>query len=188
MRFKKTFILLWIAINIVAVLMMNEAFFKWDRWHSFRDRHWDSRAVKALDSVLFSMSWYAYLTGLDQRYSMFSQLHRMFTWYEIKAHLEDGELVLLPIEVQSSRSFFQRHFVDHKAGKFHLNMYFDGFARKAYSFYLCREFHEIFVHPVDHIEFEQHYRLFASREEALATGTHFLGTPVLWKSETFQCL
>jgi hypothetical protein len=188
MRLKKALVLTWIVFNVVAVLLVNEVVLSKESWRKYRDKYWNVFGTKAIDEILFRTGWYSYLTGLDQRYSMFSTVHREFWWYEIKARLIDGELVTLPLERQSSRSFFERNFFDFKAGKFHLNLYSDDFARKAYSQYLCRKYRESLSKSIDQIEFEHHFHLFAKRYEAEDNHRHYLYSPTISRNFSTSCI
>ena len=98
----------------------------------------DSTGI-ALKAKTF-MWWYPYLVALDQRYTMFSSIHRMYTDYEFYGVGENNEKYVYPIEGQSERTFLEKNFFDHKKGKLHLILWNNPFGREAYSQYLYRAY------------------------------------------------
>lgn len=122
---------------------------------------------------LWLLSRWAHLAGLDNKWTMFSTLHRFDWWYVIKAKYPDGSEEVLPLPLQSERTPLEHFFFDFKEAKIHLNLYLQPDWRKAYARYLCRWL-------IDHrgppppgvIIYELHYQNIYPRPQAAALGTH----------------
>lgn len=148
------------------------------------ERGW-KRSVRILT---YDLEWYAFLVGLDQKYYMFSTLHRGDYHHIFKAKFADGTTETLPLERQSDRTFLQKHFFDHAAGKFHLNLVGATWGKKSYSQFLCREFAGVYPKKLQAIEVEFYTQTYRSRREAWELGGHLIGdSPHLSKVETFSC-
>ena len=140
----------------------------------------ETRALMTLPPpVAHRMRWvelqirrWAYVTGLDNRWTLFSQLPRFDWWYVIKARYPDGSEELLPLPRQSARPFLYRNFFDHKEAKFHLNIYPHAHMRWSYGRYLCRVIRATRPTPAAAVVFELHWQQILERPEALARGTH----------------
>lgn len=77
-------------------------------------------------------------------------LWRMFTpapqsnWYiDVFGVSQTGVMVMLPLPHQSSRTFWQRNFVDIREDKYHLELHNRPEVRFYYAQYLCRTYKEI---------------------------------------------
>lgn len=167
---RKLLISAFCVLNVSAVLVMNQpeavarAKEQWLSAHltpvaSYRVR-WTEWLVKR----------WAHLAGLDNRWTMFSTVHRFDWWYRIKAIRPAGP-ELLPLPLQSERSLVQRAFVDHKEAKIHLNMYGNPEWRRAYGRYLCRQLAAA-GDPAGFVVFELDHQMILDRGAARATGTH----------------
>jgi hypothetical protein len=184
---KRRLALSWLALNVCVILHSNAILPGSGAWGRFARDHWDNGAVRGLQWSFWVLGWYPFLFGLDQRYQMFSTLHRSLHWYEIRAlSVVSAVPFLLPIERQWERGFWLRNFVDHKAGKFHLNIYGNEHARRSYSDYLCRAFDADYG-GIKEIRFESHFHEFVGRELAYQSGSHFKAPPYVWKTEVFPC-
>ena len=177
----------FVAINLAASLSFNRPPALRSAWAAFAKDHWGERSVRAVDWSGWALSWYAYLAGLEQTYHMFSTLHRAHWWYRILGVRADGTEYLFPIEGQTARTFWERNFVDHKRGKFHLNLYGDSAARQMYARYLCRRYADAAPGRFERVRFEWNFRDVLPRAQALERGTHWAGDPYVWKSERFEC-
>jgi hypothetical protein len=177
----------FVTINLLAALSFNRPPNVRSAWTAFAADHWDRRSVRALDWSGWVLGWYGYLAGLEQTYWMFSTLHRSQAWYRIVGVRADDTEYVFPIEGQTDRTFWERNFVDHKRGKFHLNMYGNPTARQSYSRYLCRRYADAAPGRFDRVRFEWNFREFLPREQALERGTHWAGDPYVWKNEFFEC-
>lgn len=122
------------------------------------------------------MDWvvrrYAHLVGLDNRWEMFSTLHRFDWWIRIYGIDRFSNRKLLTLPLQSERGFFQRQFADFREAKFHLNMYGDEQLRNQYARYLCGPSVNSGNEKYQAIEFELFHRNLRVRKEAELTGTH----------------
>ncbi len=113
---------------------------------------------------------YAHLAGLDNRWTMFSTVHRFDWWYVIKAIRPAGpEVLALPL--QSERTTVQRLVVDHKEAKIHLNIYGRADWRRAYGRYICRTLAAA-RDPAGFVTYELHHQNLLGRPEAAALGRH----------------
>ncbi|MGE4133525.1 MAG: hypothetical protein AB7F86_17955 [Bdellovibrionales bacterium] len=148
---------------IVAFVCLNVAAFLFSNIHLLVDVH-DSLhkgrrpASRHLSHWAWAFSWYPYLLGLDQSYSMFSFAQRRMDYFLYYGVDENHDPVLFPVELSGQRSWFQRHLVDHKAGKFHLNMYDRPEARAQYARYLCHEMKALSPSGFQEVEIRHYVR------------------------------
>jgi hypothetical protein len=159
----------FICLNLGTVLYMNFS-------SSF-----DTSANQFLASVpggslLRLVGWadarYAHAAGLDNRWVMFGYQSR-FNWrYLIKGQYRNRSSVVLPIEGQMPRTFWQRNLFDFKEAKFRLNIYPSKAARQAYGEYLCRQFPSSDGWPIESVLIELHTESIAAREVAESSGSH----------------
>ena len=116
--------------------------------------------------------WSAYLVGLDSQWQMFGLQPRFHWWYVIKGRYANGEEVVLPLPMQSERSFGQRFLWDFKDAKIYLNLYRRSDWRQAFAYYLCRQHPEHGGAPILSIVYELHWRAVLPPSEASEKGTH----------------
>jgi len=161
-RLKKTVVSIFVVASLLTVLYMNRP------------------GVFALSSdaaypVLLG-DWviqeYAFLAGLNNQWQMFGRQSRFNWWYVIKARYADGTDVVLPLPLQSDRSFWQSTLFDFKEIKLQLNLYPRPEAREAYAYYLARQYPTKDGQPINWIYYELQWQMLMPREEASRTGTH----------------
>ncbi len=169
---RRTLISLFCVLNVTAVLVANQP-------DTFRDAKstWLASNLSAHNAFRARYGeWlvmrYAHLAGLDNKWKMFSTLHRFDWWYVIKARFADGREEVLPLPRQSERSWWQRAFVDFKEAKFHLNIYLREDYKRAYGRYLCRETEDRTGEAPVFIIYELDHRMLKERPEAVRLGTH----------------
>jgi hypothetical protein len=167
---RKVAISAFCVLNVVAVLVMNQP------------DGFEAAKAAALSAWLSPQAAYrvrygewlvkrwAHLAGLDNRWTMFSTLHRFDWWYVIKAIRPAGPEVL-PLPLQSERRVLQRLVTDHKEAKIHLNLYGRPDWRRAYGRYLCRT-HGGAHDPIRFVVYELHHQNLLERPEAAALGRH----------------
>ena len=113
-----------------------------------------------------------YLTGVGNRWVMFSEVPHARTWYTIEATFENSpQRKLLPLPEQSARSFLERTIVDFREPKLLLTVS-PGSAndsRTRYAKYLCRK---LSVKKITSIAFVSHTQLLWDRATAAAKGYH----------------
>ncbi len=133
---KKVFIVFFVLLNFYGSIHWNfiEYFdLKYNQLSQFDS----TGSVQTLKKFFW---WYPYVIGLDQRYTMFSTIHRSYYEYQFYGAGENGEKYIYPIELQSERTFWERNLFDHKRGKLHLILWNSKFGREAYSQYLYRTY------------------------------------------------
>ncbi len=175
----KTLISLFAVLNVAAVLRSNRASVV---------TSWASRALESTaDDTLGPSAGYrlrytgwlidrwAHLSGLNNRWEMFSHQSRFNWWYGVQALTPDETVVELDLPLLGQRTFAQRVLWDFREAKYHLNLYADPQLRARYGRYLCRrlEHSRIPDHgKVQTIRFQLHHQLLRTPEEARARGTH----------------
>jgi len=161
-RFKKRIVSIFVVFSLFTVLYMNRP------------------GVFALSPdapypVLLG-DWfvqeYAFLAGLNNQWQMFGRQSRFNWWYVIKARYADGTDQVLPLPLQSDRSFLQSALFDFKEIKLQLNLYPRPEAREAYAYYLARQYPSRNGQPIVWIIYELQWQMLMPREEASRTGTH----------------
>tara|TARA_B100001971_G_C18112562_1_gene495026 strand:+ start:84 stop:680 length:597 start_codon:yes stop_codon:yes gene_type:complete len=145
---------LFIILNILAALQVNRP---------------SPKAHYQGDPIGWLAVQYAHLVGLGQRWRMFSVLSHDNYWYHITANYVDGQKtkqVVLPLPLQSERTFLQYNFFDSTEGKFHYTIYGSTPSMKAWSRYLCRTYPEHEGMPIESIVFEIKRQNILDPEEA----------------------
>ena len=117
--------------------------------------------------------WYAYLVGIGNRWLMFGYQNHFNWWYQIKAKYANSETVLLPLPRQSKRTFWQWLLFDFKEAKILHNIYPNEYARRSYSYYLCRNFSTYNNSPVNSILWEIYWQNILEPRYAREQGTPF---------------
>lgn len=182
---RKLLVSAFCLLNILAVLVMNQPEVVADakeRWVAARFSPQDAFRVRYVEWLV--KRW-AHLAGLDNRWTMFSTLHRFDWWYVIKAIRPAGPEVL-PLPLQSPRTPLQRIFFDHKEAKIHLNLYSAPEWRLGYGRYLCRQMAQA-GDPAGFVVFELHYQNILTREEAERSGTHLEPTSHVQVADAVLC-
>ncbi len=174
-RFKRRLLSCFILLNIGTVLFMNrpaavveaeEGFF-----HTL-----DPGIAYELRYSRWALQYYAFIVGLNNQWQMFGDLSRYYWWYTIKAKYGDGEPRVLPLALQSDRSFWERALFDFKETKFHHTLYTRPAAREAYAHYLARQYPEYEGVPISSIIIDLSWQQILPREEAARRGTHLDST------------
>lgn len=170
-RFKRRFLSCFIVLNICTVLFMNRPAVMVEA---------EERFLQALDPGIayelrysrWVLQYYAFITGLNNKWQMFGDLSRYYWWYTIKARYGEGEPRVLPLPLQSERGFWEMALFDFKETKFHHTLYTRPQAREAYAHYLARQYPEHEGTPISSIIIELSWRQILPREEAAQRGTH----------------
>lgn len=129
---KRILINVFIVLNIFTVFKSN---FPRKIGDGFSIEHYSP----GIRRFVLMLNYYAYSTGLDNRWEMFSYMYHYDYWYTIEATLENEpskRLLLLPL--QSERSFMESNFFDFRESKFLATIIFSDFERTRYAKYLCR--------------------------------------------------
>jgi hypothetical protein len=182
--FKKLLISAFVILNLGTVLWINRP--------KALVRQWDralaacpSPAAAALRQADYLDQYYAHVSGLDPSWQMFGALSRFDWWYVIKARYADGHEVLLPLPLQSDRTWWERNMADFKEVKFHLNMYNDRPTREAYAIYLARLYPEDNGVPLKEIVWELHFQNLRPMEETRRLGSHLEPASHFFVLDTF---
>lgn len=160
----------FIVLNLGTVLFMNRPAPVMQATDDFLSK------LSPLTAYRFSYTgWltaeYAHKSGLDNRWQMFGRQSR-FNWYFLIKAKTDAGTIVLPLPLQSPRTFWQRTFFDYKEAKFHLNLYANRFLREAYASYLCRKYSGPGQPPIQSIIYELHYQNLLSPADAAKYGRH----------------
>ena len=188
-RYRKYLILFFVYINIHSICRAN--------WPPFLSTF--SSKVRIESENYFPLKlWlifddfvgtYSQVLGLNQRYSMFSTIHRNID-YNLFYGIENqtGRRILLPIELTEKRTWWQRHVVDHLGAKFHLNFYSNPGFRQSYSEFLCDEWNELASGGFDSVEVVRHFRAMPILEQSRSYKKMPLdGRDPVFGRETYKC-
>jgi hypothetical protein len=130
----------FIILNIGTVLFMNIPPDFGETLSRTIDERLPWNAALGLHYCGWRIGQYAHLVGLDNRWTMFAHNSHFNWWYVVKAQYADSTVVALPLAGQGPRTFWQRNLFDFREAKISLNLYQNILPRKAYAFYLRREY------------------------------------------------
>lgn len=164
--FKKLLISIFVSFTLFTILFINCPVFILTNANQTLDKYNAPNFAHKIRYVTWLIRRYAHLVGIDNRWQMFSKLHRFNWWYVISAKYKNFEPITLPLPRQSKRSFLEKEFIDFKEAKFHLNIYKNEVGREAYARYLCRQFPELDGSPIKSIIYELNYQNILPIQEA----------------------
>lgn len=156
--FKKIIISIFVSFTLFTVLFINCPVFVLTNANQTLDKYNAPNFAYKVRYMAWLIRRYAHLVGIDNRWQMFSKLHRFNWWYVISGKYEGLGTFTLPLPRQSKRTFLEKEFVDFKEAKFHLNIYNNEIGREAYAHYLCRQYPELDGAPIESIIFELNYQ------------------------------
>jgi hypothetical protein len=171
--FKKLLLSAFIVLNLGTVLFMNRP-----RWliestdRLMRDLPGPALSLLIIAGVLDQM--YAHVTGLDNVWSLYADVPRSDTWHWITAEYADGTTVLLPLPLQSERTFWQRHVVDFKEVILQSSQYLSPAAREEYADYLRRQHPTHDGAPVRAIIWKIHWQYYLPPDASRARSSHLV--------------
>jgi hypothetical protein len=171
----KSLISLFVVMNILAILRSNRPSWAGHAVESTAESAFGPLAVYRLRYTGWLIDRYAHLSGLNNRWEMFSHQSRFNWWYGIQGVTPDGTVVELNLPLVGERTFAERNFFDFREAKYHLNLYPNPDLRHRYGRYLCRALARVRVPDhgrVQQIRFLLHHQNLLSPEEARARGTH----------------
>jgi|GEM_PF-6968300 len=170
---RKNLILIFIALNIAAVLYSNQTATVQGWWQKPLREYWNHAWARGLNQAINAFGTYANYVGLNQQSAMFAGISRSTYRLVFTGLRDDGWNYPLPIELRPDRGFLNRNFFDHKAAKFHLNIMGNHDVLRRYAAYLCRTYQFKENPYIQSIQVQWIYREIRPREEALLTGFHF---------------
>lgn len=185
-RLPRTLISVFIALNLFTVSFPNRPVRLTAAVNEALD-HLPPMLAYRIRQANWLILQYAHLVGLDNRWTMFTHNSRFNWWHVIKAQSADGSTVLLPLPLQSRRTFWEQTLTDFKEAKFHLNIYPDAAAKRRYARYLCRAYPRANGSPVTAIVWELHHQTILNPSEAATRGTPFEPTRHVRVLETVPC-
>jgi hypothetical protein len=168
---KKLLVCAFVVLNLITVVSMN-----WPTWMVPSGQPLPA-APHARPSSLLQVAanldaLYAHLTGLDHDWRMFGVLPRANWRFVIKAQYADSAVVVLPLPLQSERTFWEWALFDFKEEKLHSQLLRHRWAREAYAGYLCRQYPSHNGSPVKAIIWELHTQRVLGPSEVGSRGTH----------------
>ena len=172
---KKVILSAFIVLNLFTVLFMNRPVPLGKRLNVAMNRHVGPTTAYRLRYSSYLVQRYAHLVGLDNRWQMFGRLPRFNWWYVIKARYDGAEGVVLPLAMQAPRTVWQNLLFDFKEGKFYLNIYLRPTYRRAYAYYLCRQFPSRDGTQIASIVYELHWQHLYPLAKAAELGAHLDG-------------
>lgn len=165
---RKTLISAFIILNLSTVIYMNRPILV----DTKIKESFSAMASWRIEYAGWMIARYAHLVGLDNRWQMFGQQSRFQWWYVIKAKYKNNEERVLPLAMQSERTFWENFLFDFKEAKIYLNLYTRPDFREVYAHYLGRQFPELEGSPVTSVIYELHWRNILSPLEAKRRGFH----------------
>lgn len=166
---KKVLMSAFAILNLLCVLLSNEP--DWSsRWRENTATRIQPQPLYRMRQTEWLVRTYSYLVGLDNYWTLFSYMPRFNHWYSIKAHYADGTDRLLPLPMQSKRTFWEHYFFDFRTAKFYLNIYRSEDGRRRYARELCRLYPEFNGSPVQSINIDLYHQNILDRKEALRQG------------------
>ncbi len=167
----KVLMSLFAVVNLLAVLFANEP-----DWSSREREQWATKIAPVplyrARQAEWMVRYYSYFSGLDNYWTLFSVLPRFNHWYWIKAHYADGSEQVLPLPMQSQRTFWQKYLFDFRTAKYYLNIYRSQEARQQYLRQLCQDYpRSAHGSTVVSITMDLYHRNILDRETALSRGT-----------------
>jgi hypothetical protein len=185
LMFKKLLISAFVILNLGTVL--------WTNRPKAVDRTWNRaletcpspavagalRRAEALDET------YADVAGEDAVWQMFCGLSRWDRWLVVKARYAGGREVVLPLPLQSDRTFWQQNVADFKEVKYHLGLFDDHVLRQGYSVYLARHYPAHDGAPLREIVWEAHYQDIRPMDQTRRLGSHLQPASYQFVLDTF---
>ena len=184
---KKILISIFAVLNVSTILYTNQPLWlirDTDFWITQHFSPWEAYRYRLNESYV---KQYAHSAGLDNQWQMFGHQSRFNWWFVIKAVYADSKIVILPLPLQSQRTFSQRTFFDFKEAKYHLNLYGSPALREAYAHYLCRTYPTHDGSPIQSVIFELQYQNLLTPEEARRRHTHLEPQSYALTPEVFKC-
>lgn len=180
---KKCLILFFIILNFYSSIHWNFLEFFESRFDHLSEKYSSEAIVKAKKF----MWWYPYLFGIDQRYTMFSTVHRNRTELVFYGVGENDKKLVYPIENQSERTFMERNFIDHKRGKLYLILYSQSeFGREAYSQYLYRKYADTADFEITKLAVDINWQEIYPIDKARSLGYGFSTVKHTYKTEYYD--
>lgn len=175
-KIKKVIISLFIILCISTVLYSNRPSFIGTMIDKTLDNHFSKIAAYNIRYVIWAIKnkiqMFGYMAGLGNHWIMFG-FQQHFNWYyKIKAKYLDGSVILLPLPMQSKRTFWQWLLFDIKEAKFQHNIYQREDMRKAYAMHLCKNYPEYKGYPIRSIEWFMYWQYINDPKLARQLGTH----------------
>lgn len=165
---RKTLISAFVILNVSTVLYMNRPVVV----DAKIKENFPARLNWGIEYGGWLIARYAHVVGLDNRWQMFGQQSRFQWWYVIKANYENDKERVLPLAMQSERTFWEDFLFDFKEAKLYLNLYTRPDFRETYARYLSRQFATFEGAPVTSIVYELHWRNILNPQEAARRGFH----------------
>jgi hypothetical protein len=168
---RKWAISVFVVVNLGTVLFMNRPVEGALRAFRVDGRLAPLQAYRIHLAEWFVMQ-YAHLVGLDNQWQMFGRQSR-FNWsFRFKGTYANSPSLVLPLSLQSARSFWQRAFVDFREAKYQLNLDASETLRQAYARFLCREYRFVDGIPMRDVTIERDYQPLLTSSQAKRRHTH----------------
>ncbi len=172
---RKVFLLLFFALNLLAALIANRP--KWFETPSY-----------TVNQVLWQLRRYAHWTGTDARWEMFSYMYRDDWKLVFKARSRGAEdEMVLPLALQSPRSFLEDWLFDFKEAKIRLNIYSDKNHRERYQRFLCRNWNNSNTDQLAYVACDLESQPLLPRSLARAMNQHRVGHIKITRFDETPC-
>ena len=131
-------------------------------WHRFTE------SLRPISQGLNRVGW---TFGLKPYWGMFSPMGRTIWWLEISAVHPEGNTTLLPLPLQSPRTWWQRNFFDYREQKYIASILDLPSEQRHYAEYLCRHYRNSDP-PVSAIQINKYWQNILSPRQARIYGRY----------------
>ena len=132
---------------------------------------------------------YAPRIGITGNWRMFTSIEKNNWWVAIKGvYKGSSKEVILPLPLQSKRTFMETYFYDFREVKFIITLLREKCRQKYYAIYLCRKFQDYEGHKIEKIIYEVYKQEKYRPKEACKIG--YYTEPVIERTivSTYNCM
>ena len=171
----KTLVSCFVILNVLAILRSNRPVWAGRVVEAAVDDAFGPHALYRTRYAGWMLDRYAHLSGLNNRWVMFSHQSRFNWWYGVQAIGPDNVAADLNLPLIGERSMSQQILFDFREAKYHLNLYSSLDLRTRYARYLCRQLPVTtgtYGLQVQAIRFLLHHQELLYPAQARERGTH----------------
>ena len=131
---------------------------------------------------------YAPCIGITGNWRMFTSIEKNNWWVAIKGVYKGSKEVILPLPLQSKRTFMETYFFDFREVKFLITLLREKCRQKHYAIYLCRKFQDYEGRKIEKIIYEVYKQEKYRPKEAYRNGYYI--KPVITRTivSTYNCM
>ena len=174
-KIKRSVISIFILVNLFTIVYYNAP---------QRIRKITNKILPPLKLIM----QYAPCIGITGNWRMFTSLERHNWWVVIKGVYKGSKEVILPLSLQSKRTFMETYFYDFREVKFIIILFNEKYRQKRYAVYLCRKFQDYEGRKIEQIIYELYKQEKYRPQEAYKNGYYI--KPVITRTivSTYNCM